>query len=135
LIGGIAGLLPDIDIFIYWFLQAVMSIQLTDVHRVFTHTFFIPLVLFTIALIAWKFRPRISHVLFVICAGWTVHLLLDAVFTYAIPVFYPLSSQYFGFALIPDGFLGGTFYLGLDAIILILWLVYEWQMKNFKDYI
>jgi len=135
LIGGIAALLPDIDILIYWFLQAFTSIGLQELHRSFTHTIFIPLIIFLVALALWKFWPKVSHVLFVISGGWTIHLLLDAIFTYRVPIFYPLSSVSYGLALIPDGFLGGTFYMGLDAIILILWLVYEWKMHNFKDYI
>lgn len=135
LIGGIAGLLPDIDILIYWFLQSFTSIELTEVHRVFTHTLFIPVIFLILALIVWKFWPKISHVFFVLSAGWTIHLVIDVLLMYRVPAFYPLFSGDFGLALIPNNFLGGTFFYGLDAIILVLWLVYEWKMKNFKDYI
>ena len=135
LIGGIAGLLPDIDILIYWILQTFTTINISEVHRIFTHTFFIPLIFLLLALAIWKFWPKISHVLFVLSAGWTTHILLDVIFTSRMQVFYPISLQSYGLGLIPMEFLSGTFYLGLDAIILILWLVYEYHARNLKDYI
>ena len=135
LIGGIAGLLPDIDILIYWFLQFFTSVELNEIHRTVTHTFFIPLAFLLLALIIWKFWPKISHILFVLSAGWTIHILLDAIFTKKLPLLYPISSQLYGLGLVPMDYLAGTFYIGIDAIILVLWLVYEYHAQNMRDYI
>lgn len=135
LIGGIAGLLSDIDILIYWILQTFTTISISEIHRVFTHTFLIPLIFLLLALAIWKFWPKISHVLFVLSAGWTTHILLDVIFTSKLQILYPISFQLYGLGLVPMEFLSGTFYIGLDAIILVLWLVYEYFARNMKDYI
>ena len=87
LIGGIAGLLPDIDVAVFWLLQTFSSIGIEEVHKVFTHTLIIPLVIFLASQITLKWK-KISQPLLVISAGYTIHLLLDSIF-YGSPLFYP----------------------------------------------
>ena len=134
LIGGIAGMLPDIDIPLAWILSR-WGYSLHEIHRSYTHNLIIPTVFLIVALLIWKFWPKIAHVFFVVSAGWTIHVVLDCIFSGTMPIFYPFSSQLYGLDLIPWNSLSGTFYYGLDAIILILWLVYEYYAQNMKDYI
>jgi len=49
LIAGIAGLLPDIDVPIWWILNN-FGYTLAEVHRTFSHTLFIPLIFLALAL-------------------------------------------------------------------------------------
>ena len=136
LIGGIAGLLPDIDVLVFWIIGSFTSLTLQDVHRNFTHTFFIPLLFLVIALVIWKWRQTWAHIFFVLSAGWTLHILLDIILSFrGAPVWYPLSSIEYSLLLVPQDFLSGTFYVGLDAIVLILWLVYEYRARNIRDYL
>lgn len=135
LIVGIAGLLPDLDILIFWILQAFTGIQITEVHRLFSHTLLIPFITLVIAVGVWTFGKKFAHILFAFSTGYTIHLVLDSLLSGKLALLYPLTTETFGLNLIPASILSGTFYIGLDAIILILWLVYEYFSKNVKDYI
>jgi len=135
LIGGIAGLLPDIDIPLAWILENFGLVSLQTFHRSYTHTLLVPSIFLVIAFIVWKWWPKVAHVFFVLSAGWTLHILLDSFLSGTLAVFYPLSTVKYGLNLIPSDSLAGTFYYGLDAIILIIWLIYEAFAHNIKDYI
>lgn len=134
-LAGLAGLLPDIDVPIAWVLEYFDIISLHEFHRSFTHTLVIPFAFLILALVIWKFWPKVAHVFFVLSAGWTLHILLDSILVGQMAMFYPFSTVLYGLNLIPWDSFSGTFYVGLDAIILILWLAYEAYAKNIRDYI
>lgn len=134
LLAGIAGLLPDIDVLVYWILQSFGTASLLAIHRNFTHTLVIPVLFLLFALIFWK-KETVFHIFLVLSAGWTIHVLLDALLSGTMPLFYPFSSALYGLNLIPFDSLSGTFYYGLDAIVLVLWLIYEYFAQNMRDYI
>ena len=135
LIAGIAGLLPDLDVLFYWVLNVIRGVEISAVHRLFSHTLLIPFIAFVIAVGVWTFWTRFAHILFVFSAGYTTHLILDSILTGKLSLLYPLTTTQYGLNFIPFATLSGTFYIGLDAIILILWLVYEYFSKNIKDYV
>tara|TARA_Y100000310_G_scaffold344708_1_gene458939 strand:+ start:2369 stop:2869 length:501 start_codon:yes stop_codon:yes gene_type:complete len=133
LLGGIAGLLPDIDIPLFWLLQ--FFIDINNFHQDFTHNLIIPIILLIIGMTTIKWK-NISHTSFVIAAGWTIHILIDVIVD-AAPMFYPFTNARFGLYLLdylPQA-ISSEFLLGIDAIILILWLTYEWKYKLIRDYI
>ena len=130
-IGGLAGLLPDIDYVIYWILQIFITIDPLLIHGPYTHNLFIPLALLVLSLCFWKWKTT-SHVFIIISMGYTIHLLLDALFSQK-ALLYPLSSMKFGLDLIPDASLI-PFYMSLDAILLVLWLFYEWKTKKIRSF-
>jgi membrane-bound metal-dependent hydrolase YbcI (DUF457 family) len=139
LVGGISGLLPDIDIAIAWFLEIVFNISI-NIHQIYTHSLIIPAALLIIALLCKhviaKKQETLFHILLVVAAGWTTHVLLDGIFATA-PLFFPFTNERFGLRLVETLFsnIQGTLYMGLDAILLIFWLIYEWYNKKIKDYI
>ncbi|MBL7051687.1 MAG: metal-dependent hydrolase [Nanoarchaeota archaeon] len=134
LIGGIAGLLPDIDVAVFWVLQTFSNVGIEEVHKVFTHSLIIPLVIFIGSQITLKWK-KISQPLLVISAGYTIHLLLDSLF-YLSPLFYPFSSTMLGINLLSMlSFDYSVLYMSIDAVILVSWLIYEWKAKNIRDYI
>jgi membrane-bound metal-dependent hydrolase YbcI (DUF457 family) len=132
LIGGIAGLLPDIDVLIYWFTSGVFS--LVEVHRVFTHNFIIPMGIFLIGLILLKYKDKIGKVLMVVGFGWFLHVLLDGLLSGTVYPLYPFANLGWGLNLLPGTIFAGSLYAGLDAILLIGWLVYEYWQHNIKEY-
>lgn len=157
-IAGISGLLPDIDIAFYWVLLKIKGLNgviLGDVHRVYTHTFVIPLVIFLLGFLVFVisfyiFRNRknrvsnktkeyrvdmLGKIFFVVAFGYVIHLVLDGLLSGDIYPFYPFSSFGFGFNFIPFNAFGGTFYSGLDAILLSLWLIHESFRHNIRDYV
>ena len=132
LMGGIAGLLPDADYLVYWILKPFLDIQPSDVHGFYTHTFFIPLAILLIALILIKYKTTF-HTLIIIAMGYTTHLILDGIFEQAKPLLYPLSSATLGLGLIPGAQMVSVF-ISLDAVLLVLWLIYEWRTKKIRDF-
>jgi len=132
-IGGIAGLLPDIDVLLFWALS-LLGFDVPFFHRVFTHTFpFILLFLF-LSLIYFDLNRKISKLFGIMTFGVAFHILLDFVFTGAIAPFYPFSYASYGLNLI--GRLNLPLAIeGLEAIVLILWLWHEEKTHKISDFI
>ena len=143
LIGGIAGLLPDIDVPLQWMATSFVGESVT-LHRIVTHSLVFVAVFLAIALFFHLqkrkklniFSKKISYgniALFfaVIAAGWFTHIALDC----GVARDYNLTW----FPGIPLGFclhpFSGEALLGLDAIILVLWLIHEEWAHKIKDFI
>lgn len=139
LIAGIAGLLPDIDIPIYWILNSISGIHISDVHRTFSHTLFIPL-LFLILAFAFKnvyikylskHRLTLTNIFLMISLGTFVHVLLDGILLGSVMPLYPLLKFEFALNLVyllPLA-IQQTFLPALDAVLLVFWLIHE-ELKH-----
>ena len=125
-------MLPDIDVLFYWITSGVFTY--TEVHRVFTHNFVVGIGIFLIGLVVLKYKDKIGKVLMVIGFGWFLHVLMDGVLNGTVYPLYPVSNVAWGLNLLPATLLSGTLYAGIDAILLVLWLVYEYWQHNIKDY-
>jgi membrane-bound metal-dependent hydrolase YbcI (DUF457 family) len=144
LIAGIAWLLPDIDIIAFWGLN-FLGFTLNEVHRTFTHTLFVPLLFFILFLAFSKVRVKelgkhklkLNIIFLMIAFGAFIHLLLDATLAGYIRPFYPFSLFSFGINLI--GYLPSTLrdlaLPSLDAIILVVWLVYVELRHKISDFV
>lgn len=137
-IGGLAGLIPDLDIAVYYFLS-FFGFTIQEVHRTFSHNLFVPLVFVLLGLIFYKFKNKelgehhlkLSNIFFVIAFGIFIHLLLDVIVSGNIIPFYPLSNYTIGLNLVnllPNPW-QNTILPTLDAIMLILWMLYL-EMKH-----
>ncbi len=140
LLAGLAGLFPDIDIPIgHIFLNA-------NVHRLYTHNIWIPVLFLAFALYFDSIKKRKICLYFIMMAfGFSTHLLLDGVLSGTIRPFFPVSTYVWGWDLFGKFF--GTFYprlanpdfgalifSGLDAVLLFLWLIHEEMGHKIKDY-
>lgn len=132
-IGGIAGLLPDIDIPLFWLLS-LFKFNIQWFHGTFTHIFLIPAITLIASLITYKYNKKASILLGIITFGYGLHILLDFLFygTRFSP-FWPFFNA---------TFIGITTYLniqglemGLDAIILLGWLWHEERKHKISDFI
>jgi len=132
LIGGIAGLLPDIDVLFYWITSG--SLVYTEVHRLFTHNFTIGIGIFLIGLLLLKYKDKIGKILMVVGFGWVTHVFLDSILSGTIYPLYPIYNIAFGLNLLSAQVFSGTIYAGIDAILLVLWLIYEYWQHNIKEY-
>jgi membrane-bound metal-dependent hydrolase YbcI (DUF457 family) len=132
-IGGLAGLIPDLDIAVYYFLS-FFGFTIQEVHRTFSHNLFVPLIFVLLGLFFWKFKNKelgehhlkLKNIFFVIAFGIFIHLLLDATIAGMIMPFYPFSTATIGLnliALLPLPW-QNTILPTLDAILLILWMIY-----------
>jgi membrane-bound metal-dependent hydrolase YbcI (DUF457 family) len=148
LIAGIAGLFPDLDIIVFWFLH-FFGFTISEVHRTFTHTIFIPiifLILFFIFMKAdvkakicniSKHKLKISLIFLAISFGTLVHIILDGIFVGFIMPFYPLSNIAIGLniaGIFPDP-LNNALIPSIDAVILVLWLLYIGLSHKVSDFI
>ena len=143
LIGGIAGLLPDLDVPLEWTLNAVFG-EAVLLHRIISHSLFFAGMFLLLALPFYLGRKKTMRIfgrkipyeyvaLFftVVAFGWLTHIALDC----------GLASDYnltwfpgYSFGFCPHPFSSEAL-LGLDAIILILWLIHEEWAHKIKDFI
>ena len=135
LVAGIFGLLPDIDF-------PIDIIFSTDVHRIFTHTFIIPLALVIIGFFLLKNpqgKQKGTHwqtLAFVGAFGWVFHIILDFLTVGTITPLWPLSSMAAGLHLLESMSLETTmsYLASLDAIILLGWLWHEDAKHKIIEY-
>ena len=133
-IGGIAGLLPDIDVPLFWVLNNFLGIDVPWFHRVFTHTFLFVLMFLVISLIYFDINRKVSELFGIITFGVAFHIFLDWFFTGSIAPLYPFSNAVYGLNLfgmvkIP---LAAE---GLEAIVLLWWLWHEEKTHKISDFI
>jgi membrane-bound metal-dependent hydrolase YbcI (DUF457 family) len=141
LIGGVAGILPDLDVAAFWILT-FFGFSYGEVHRTFLHSLFIPVIFLLLGMVFFALRKNISEfgrhklkisiIFFVIAFGNLFHLLLDWLFQSKIMPFYPISSYASGldlFGYLPLK-LGEIVTPCLDGLLIIIWLIYiEWKHK------
>ena len=131
-IGGIAGLLPDIDLPLQWLVNLFTPEHLT-LHGVFTHSIFYVILILIVGI---YFHAEKNHkwagIMYVIAFGWFFHLLLDFLYCNSYAYFWPLV---FKFNWCPELLNFSHYKTGIDALILVAWLVHEEVHKMIKDYI
>jgi len=136
LIGGIAGLLPDIDIPLSWIMS---KFNITIIHGTVTHTPWFAF-LFLIPALIFQSRGDKKRALlyYVISFGVFFHISLDwflgGGMDTGIMWFFPFSLQTFKLHLLAKA---GLYNLtaGIDAIILLLWLWHEEVKHKISDFI
>src|SRR3989338_3961137 len=65
-IGGVAGLLPDIDVPLFWILNNFLGLNVPWFHRVFTHTFLFVLIFLAASLICYDLNKNLSRIFVII---------------------------------------------------------------------
>lgn len=140
-LAGIGGILPDIDIFIGWILFFLTGAGVTDIHRLYTHTFVFPLILIALGVFAYK-RIEKRHywkILTMLGIGIFLHVLLDMVVLGDRGPVYPLypfsDNPFFGWSIFPQTVEGATILASIDAILLILWLIHEERTHKISDFL
>ena len=133
-IGGVAGLLPDIDVPVFWVLNNLLGIEVPWFHRIFTHTLLFLLLFLAPSLILYDFNRKWSKILLVISFGVAFHIFLDWLFVGAVAPFYPLSNAAYGLNIF------GKINLplameGLEAIVLLWWLWHEERTHKISDFV
>jgi len=144
LIGGIAGLIPDLDVVAYYILS-FFGISFDSVHRVFSHNIFVVLFFILVGLLFYNYKNaelgkhklKLSMIFFVIAFGVLIHLLLDFLIAGSITLFYPFSYSRLGINLInffPIGW-HDTIIQFVEAVLLVAWLVYIEIKHKISDFI
>ena len=145
LIGGLAGVIPDLDIPLFWIMH-YFGYSLEQIHRTFLHTIFIPAIFLALAFITHHaIKKRIGRnklsisIILLLCAfGSVIHLILDATIAGYITPFYPLSLMQVGtgfpFNVLPDH-IAMLFLATLDGVIFILWIIYLEMKHKISDFL
>lgn len=133
-IGGVAGLLPDMDVPLFWLLNNFLGLNVPWFHRAITHTVLFILIFLVISLIYFDLNKKISLLFGIITFGVALHILLDYLLVGAVTPFYPLSYTSYGLDLIARTNLPLAVE-GLEAIVLLLWLWHEEKTHNISDFV
>ncbi len=144
LIGGIAGILPDLDVAVYY-IMSFLGYTINEIHRRFSHNIFLVILLVILGLLTYsvknsklgKHHLKLRNLFFVIAFGIFIHLLLDWLIVGTIMPFYPFSTMAFGLNLIKLVPLAwqNSFLPALDAVLLVLWLIYLELKHRIIDFI
>ena len=130
-VGGIAGLLPDIDIPLGW-IYNLFTETTVNLHGNFTHSIFFPLIFLVAAgILHYQKNMKWAKISYVISVGLLMHLILDCMFGGYSTFLWPLAINT-GFC--PQWGISG-YAQSIDAIILVVWLVHEEIHNKIKDYI
>lgn len=135
MLAGVGGILPDIDVAVYWLINTFSSIALKEVHRMITHTLLVPAIIIIIAAAAYMLSKKATYAMLAVTFGYLTHLLLDYALAGTIMPFYPFSAARYGLNIIPPTEIGSTIIIGIDAIMLTVWLVYDFYKHNIKEFI
>lgn len=132
-VGGIAALAPDIDVIFGWLASLIIG-QPVSLHGLFTHSIIFPIIFLIIGIIFhYKNNIKWASIFYVISFGLFIHISLDCLYggepwklflwpSSILPTFCPRWNIY------PYG-------EGIDAIILVFWLIHEEIHHRIKDYI
>ncbi len=128
LIGGLAGLLPDIDYIFTLFYKIPID------HRLFFHNLYILLIFLILGFIFYNYNPsflakkhlKLRNIFFIITFSTFIHLILDFIVWGTIMPFYPLTTIGGGLNLIQylPPKLSENFPAILDAFLLTIWATY-----------
>lgn len=135
-IAGFAGLLPDIDIPLNWFLNFFgLGIE----HGTITHTPLFGLIFLLPGALLWhKKRHKMAMYFFVICFGILLHIFLDYFLgggqNEGVMFFYPFSDSPFKLHLLSKLNIFNV-PAAIDAVILLAWLWHEEIRHKISDYI
>jgi len=108
MIAGVGGILPDIDVIVYWLLNTISGTTLSEVHRMITHTLLVPALILIAATITYKFSKKMTYAMLAITFGYLTHLILDYTLTGTIMPFFPFSAAKYGLNIIPATEMGST---------------------------
>lgn len=133
-ISGIAGLLPDIDIPLFWLLKNFLGLDVPWFHRIFTHTFLFIGLFVAIAFVLFDLSKKWSRIFGIVAFGIAFHIFLDWLLVGTIAPFYPLSYATYGLNLIGRTNLPLAAE-GLEAIVLLGWLWHEEKTHKISDFI
>ncbi len=131
-VGGLAGLAPDLDIPLGWFMSLLTGSQVS-LHGAFSHSvIFIGIFVLMGVVRHYQDDEKWAKIFYVIAAGWFIHILLDCAFNSYETFLWPFefNTQ----ALCPPR-LDSMFRTGIDAILLVAWIVHEEVHNRIKDYI
>ncbi len=132
LLGGVAGLMPDLDIVLSWILS-IGSGSHVDIHGSFTHSFLWPIIFAVLGLIFYRLRKqRWMQIALVTSFGWLTHILIDILYK-------PRELKAWTWPFDTQITVGGgwdlyTYGVHIDAILLVLWLVHEQYKHKIKDW-
>ena len=143
-IGGLAGLIPDLDVALYYILS-FFGATIQEVHRTFSHTLFLPLAFLILGIVFSKTKNKelgehhlkLGNIFFVISFGTFMHLLLDVTFSGVIMPLYPILDFRVGLDLMhffPEAW-KNTIFPSLDALFLIIWMVYLEKKHKISNFI
>ncbi|MBS3132941.1 metal-dependent hydrolase [Candidatus Woesearchaeota archaeon] len=120
LLGGLIGLLPDIDMPLALAINRIFGTSVYF-HKIYTHALLIPLVLYLTALTVKKFNVKAATAILIAAVAWLVHVILDCYSTFGLAPSLVPNWNGFGFCA---GFLSPEGLMQFDGAVLFLFLLY-----------
>ncbi len=130
-VGGIAGLMPDMDILISWIYSWINNVEV-NFHGMFTHSLLFPILFLLLAIyFGYNKNGKWRNIFYVIAFGWLMHIGLDWLFGEYKALFWPFITT--NPTLFPT-WKWREYSAAIDAILLTLWIINEEVHGYIKDY-
>jgi hypothetical protein len=141
LIVALGSIIPDLDFAVYYFLS-FFGFSINEIHRTYSHTIFIPLMLFFAGIFTYRFKIKnkvfgkkhltLPMTFFIMTFGALLHLILDVTLSGIIMPVYPFFDYSAGLNLIEIFPLAwqDTILPVADAVLLMFWIFWmEFKLK------
>lgn len=130
-VGGIAGLIADIDLPLAWVYNWITNSQISF-HGQFTHSFVFPLIFLISGFVLYRQqKENFAKISWVIAVGLVLHIILDCAYGGYTTFLWPLNIST---TFCPKWGIS-NYASGIDAVLLIVWIVHEEVHDKIKDYI
>jgi len=127
LLGGILGLLPDVDIPIAIVLNWIFGTSFYF-HKTYTHALIIPVLLYLASVVIKKFNEKAAVIILLSAIAWFMHLVLDCTFLFGLPPSMLPGAIGWGFCRESLNVIG---IMSMDAIIIAFFILYlAYKNKN-----
>ena len=149
LIAGLAGIIPDLDVALFWLLNFFSNTEYDIIHKTYAHSLLVPLI-FLILFIALKntnakaricnigkHKLNLSIIFLAISFGSLTHIILDIIFSQPFLIFLPFTNFQAGFNLLSQlpTDLQDIALHSMEAALLIIWLAYLELKHKVSDFI
>jgi hypothetical protein len=144
LLAGLGGIIPDIDIGVFWVLH-FFGFAIEEVHRTVAHSLLLPLIFLVLFIVTKNVRVRfirkhkikLSIVFLMFAFGSLIHIVLDGIFGGFVMPLFPLSSLAIGLditGMLPLD-LQDIFIPSIEGILFVLWIIYLEVKHKISDFI
>jgi membrane-bound metal-dependent hydrolase YbcI (DUF457 family) len=125
-IASIFSFVPDFDFIIYWFIKKITTIVI--MHKTYSHTIIIPMAILAASFIVFQYNKKWGRLVFLCSLAYFGHLFIDYLTSWPFAYLWPFKIKNYSFQLIPAAFKTLFWWAALDAVFLIVWLI--WMFKN-----
>ena len=130
---GFFSMMPDFDFIVFYMTKLFFGWEL--IHRDYSHTILMAMVIVVFASFVFNFNKKWGTIAFLCAFAYSWHILLDYIVGWpAFAYLWPFYTKEITFPLLPKVFKDWFWWAALDAVMLMVWLFWEFKNNRIKDF-